>query len=1085
VDLAPLPPDADPAPAVAAALDVRHAAGANEPGALADILAAALSGPSGAPRRLLLVLDNCEHVVDGAAALADLLLRRCPGLTLLATSREALGVEGEVVWPVGGLSHPPRSAVPPAAHEAEALAASLDAYDAVRLFVERARAAQPSFALTARTAPAVAAIAARLDGLPLALELAAAQVAMLGVDQLAVRLDDVFAVLTRGRRTALPRHRTLRALLDWSYHLLAPAERALLARLSVFRSGFSLDAAAQVCAAAAGERTPAAGAALDAAGVFESVGRLVEQSLVQVRDERGEVRYTLLEPIRQYGAALLTGTPDEAPTRDRHLAWAAVLVTDAEPRLLTRARWAEIERLSHHVEDLRAAVHWAATASPAGGPRTPPHDGASSGATAASAAEVTRAVDAMLVAGGLTQLWVAVGAWDVARRLLDDAHRAAARIGLSFDGDPATEAARAAGALPGVRRAAGRVLFAGAGLALLSGRFDAALAACERALAWLGTERDHAPTPAERREAEWWRAFTHLVRFEPHLIRGDVAAAEAAIRDATAAAAASDDEFVRAYAAFRAAALQALAGDVAAAAAACERVLPYWRVQGYPPMLCTALHLAADLARGRGDQAAMAGYAREAIAVVAADAQRGDLWSLARSIEIVAVVCADSADRAARSAGEPHHEGSARSTTAVTSDLAAVAAGALDAARLLGAASALRTRAGITDTAADVAFREKARHAAETLVGGSAYADALAEGARLTNGEMVALATRALAAPALVAPALAEQAPATRALPPSTGGAPPVARAVAGADARAARLGQRRPGIDVQHFGPLLVTRDGVQVPSTELTPAKVRELLLYLALHPEGRTKEQIALAIWPDASPAQVRSAFHVTMHQLRRALGRKDAVTFDGGAYALARDTAALLDGAHDGAPPSGAPADPEAEAPVVRTDVDAVLAAAEAVRAADRAAERARARGADALVAAGADAEARARWRAALARAARGPLGEGEAAGEWLAGPAGRVGAAWAEAMEALARLAVRAEAPGEAVALLEALVAAEPLREGAHRLLMAAYVTGGEPARALAHYDALAALLAREVGAAPGRETRALAATIRGGAGRTL
>jgi hypothetical protein len=215
---------------VAAVLGVRPPPGAGADAVPADTLATALG-----TRRLLLVLDNCEQVVDRCAALADHLLRRCPGLAVLATSREALGVEGEVVWPVGGLSHPP-------ARDAAADPAALCAYDAVRLFVDRAGAVQPGFALTPRNAPAVAAVATRLDGLPLALELAAANVATLGVEALAARLDDVFSVLTRGRRTALPRHRTLRAMLDWSYHLLAPAERALLAQLAVFRGPFGLEA---------------------------------------------------------------------------------------------------------------------------------------------------------------------------------------------------------------------------------------------------------------------------------------------------------------------------------------------------------------------------------------------------------------------------------------------------------------------------------------------------------------------------------------------------------------------------------------------------------------------------------------------------------------------------------------------------------------------------------------------------------------------------------------------------------------------------------------------------------------------------
>jgi non-specific serine/threonine protein kinase len=214
---------------------------------------------------------------------------------VLATSREALGVEGEVVWPVAGLAHPPRRAAPRRRPGADPAAdpGALAEYDAVRLFVERAGAVQPGFRLTARNAAAVATITARLDGLPLALELAAAQVATLGVEPLAARLDDVFAVLARGRRTALPRHQTLRALLDWSYQLLGAAERQLLARLSVFRDAFTLEQAEAVCGTAShpesGDADAGDAGAEDGGGpgVLAALGRLAEQSLVEVREHGG------------------------------------------------------------------------------------------------------------------------------------------------------------------------------------------------------------------------------------------------------------------------------------------------------------------------------------------------------------------------------------------------------------------------------------------------------------------------------------------------------------------------------------------------------------------------------------------------------------------------------------------------------------------------------------------------------------------------------------------------------------------------------------------------------------------------------
>jgi predicted ATPase/DNA-binding SARP family transcriptional activator len=1075
VDLAPLPPDADPAPAVAAVLGVRHPAGANEPGVLADILASALSGPSGAPRRLLLVLDNCEHVVDGAAALADLLLRRCPGLTLLATSREALGVEGETVWPVAGLAHPPVDAGPAdpdrggavAGRAPEAFAAMVAGYEAAALFVERARAVQPGFALTAQTAPHVAAICARLDGLPLALELAAAQVATLGIEQLAARLDDVLAVLTRGRRTALPRHRTLRALLDWSYHLLAPAERAVLARLSVFRRIFTLEHAEFVCAPPDGVDAGGQGHAPDLVGAF---GRLVEQSLVDVREagpgDGGEPRYRLLEPVRQYAAALLAGTPDQSRTRDRHLEWAAALAARAEPGLVSHERRAALRLLRQQLDDVRAAVRWAGEA---------PLDAGSE----------ARARWALQIAGCLTNFWVSAGAWEDGWQLFEQALHAALRAGLVTPHGAAVEAR------PPDVLVVSEALWAGGGMALLTGRRDRAAELAGAAQAMFAAHHEQTPAQSpERAEAARRLALAHLTVFEIQISRGELAAARHTLDVGTAVADASGDARARVLMRARGPVLQVVAGDLAGAAAACAEAVPPLRGLGDLTFLAATLQLAADVARERGDVRAALAYAVESAAVFA---EEPDPWFVSRALEQCAAACAAAAPAPA---------------DGVAPGLQPPAAPpALAAARLLGAAAALRRRTGVALVHLDQATHARAQALAVASLGAAAFAAAHAEGERLGSAEAIALAEEAagvlgtVGAEAVGAEAVHPSHPA----PVSAGtsaGAGEIA-AIGGAPGgqtrppSAERASVRTPreavpvaALEVRAFGPLQVMRAGVAVPPGELTPAKVRELLLYLALHPEGRTKEQAALALWPDASPAQVRSAFHVTMHQLRRALGRKDAVAFDGGAYALARGTAALLDRAHAGAPidrapVGGAAADAEADGAVVRTDVDAVLTAAEAVRAADRAADRARAQSADAVAAAGADTAARARWRAALARAGRGALGEGEGAGEWLAGPAGRVGAAWAEAMEALARLAVRAGAAGEAAAVLEALVAAEPLREGAHRMLMAAYVTAGEPARALAHYDALAARVARAVGAAPGRETRALAATIRGGAGRTL
>ena len=192
------------------------------------------------PRQILLILDNCEHVVRESAALASQLLRACPHLRILATSREILGVEGEIPFDCPSLSLPNARHLPPLAELAQ--------FEAVRLFTERAQTISPTFALTEANAADVARICLRLDGIPLAIELAAARMRMLSVEQIANRLDHAFRLLTGGSRSVLPHHQTLKALIDWSYNLLSQEERTLMLRLAVFAGGWTIEAAEEVCA---------------------------------------------------------------------------------------------------------------------------------------------------------------------------------------------------------------------------------------------------------------------------------------------------------------------------------------------------------------------------------------------------------------------------------------------------------------------------------------------------------------------------------------------------------------------------------------------------------------------------------------------------------------------------------------------------------------------------------------------------------------------------------------------------------------------------------------------------------------------
>jgi predicted ATPase/class 3 adenylate cyclase len=337
--LAELAALADPAlvpQAVATAVGIRE-----EPGrSLLATLSEALR-----PKHLLLVLDNCEHLVEACARLADSLLRTCPQLQVLATSREPLGIAGEAPWRVpslGLLDAQDGRPLPPTPQVAQV--------EAVRLFVERAVSAQPGFALTDQNARAVAQICQRLDGIPLALELAAARVRVVPVEQLLGRLSDRFRLLTGGSRTALARHQTLRATVDWSYDLLSPDERRLFNRLSVFAGGFTLEAAEAVCS---GEDV-----ALE--GVLELLTHLVDKSLVVVEGAPdGTARYRLLDTLRQYGWQRLVDSRESEAIRRAHAGCYLALAEEAEPELTGAGQQAWLERLERDHDNLRVALVWA------------------------------------------------------------------------------------------------------------------------------------------------------------------------------------------------------------------------------------------------------------------------------------------------------------------------------------------------------------------------------------------------------------------------------------------------------------------------------------------------------------------------------------------------------------------------------------------------------------------------------------------------------------------------------------------------------------------------------------------------------
>ena len=298
------------------------------------------------PRSLLLVLDNCEHVLSASAELVQALLQGCPALRVLATSQEALGISGETVYRVPSLSMPDPASLPPLEQLTE--------FESISLFVERAAASRPGFTLTPANAAAVAQICARLDGIPLAIELAAARVKVLSVDEIAARLTDRFKLLTLGTRTAPHRHQTLRAALDWSHDLLTDKERLLLRRLAVFAGGWTLAAAEAVCA----DQECPEGEVLDV------LTRLVDRSLVLVGDLGQDTWYRLLETVRLYARERLDAAGDGEGVRRRHRDWYLQFAESVEPALQGPALESWLRRLEAEHDNIRAALDWCRTSEP-------------------------------------------------------------------------------------------------------------------------------------------------------------------------------------------------------------------------------------------------------------------------------------------------------------------------------------------------------------------------------------------------------------------------------------------------------------------------------------------------------------------------------------------------------------------------------------------------------------------------------------------------------------------------------------------------------------------------------------------------
>ena len=317
---------------------------ANEP--LIDALKSYLQ-----PKQLLLVLDNCEHLNTACAELVRQLLSHAPELRILATGREPLAVAGETVYPVAGLDWPSLAGDGRQSAQIYPTAQELMGYDAVQLFVERARAISPQFTLTPENARSITAICQHLDGLPLALELASARSNVLTVQEIAARLDDRFTLLTAGQRTGFePRHQTLRATIDWSYAMLSAEEQTLLNRLAVFSAGCTLDAVEAICS----------GTGIARGQVLDLISSLVTKSLVVAETTgRSQARYRLLETIREYALGKLDEAGETERIRDRHLNLYLARAEEAAPKQFEAYQQLWLNWLESEHDNLRAALTWA------------------------------------------------------------------------------------------------------------------------------------------------------------------------------------------------------------------------------------------------------------------------------------------------------------------------------------------------------------------------------------------------------------------------------------------------------------------------------------------------------------------------------------------------------------------------------------------------------------------------------------------------------------------------------------------------------------------------------------------------------
>ncbi len=547
-------------------------------------------------KSLLLILDNCEHLITACAQLAEALLRAAPGLRILATSREAFGIAGETTYRVPSLPLPD-GARPGQPRALDALARN----DCVRLFAERAAATHPAFHLTTTNTPAIAEIGRRLDGIPLAIELAAARTKVLPPEQIAAGLDDRFRLLTGGSRTALPRHQTLRALIEWSHELLSEPERVLLRRLSVFAGGWSLEAVQAVCGEELG------------ADVLETLAHVADKSLIDVEDaaDATEGRYRLLETIRQYAHAKLVEAGEAERVSDRHLAYYIRCAEEAEPHLRSAGQLAWVQRLEREHDNLRTALAWAL--------------------------ERGMGDRALQLSGALGYLWELRGYWSEAHRWLNDALTLAEReqAKSSAAAEPHTPArARVAWRARAIYWAA-RLRFAVLFEPAVSHAIGVESLRLWRELGdtwWMAVVLEHVGFMSStygdvvsaratleegvalaRQVEDRWPLARCLVRLGSFMPLTEPAAAHAIREEAVAVARGVGDRFVLSQGLFGLTVDHLLEGNIAAAEPAAEEALQAARAVGSVQHVFLSMILLVSIACEQGDMVKARNYCRQVL----------------------------------------------------------------------------------------------------------------------------------------------------------------------------------------------------------------------------------------------------------------------------------------------------------------------------------------------------------------------------------------------------------------------------------------------------------------------------------------